>query len=402
MRILQVHNFYRTSAPSGENKVVFDERTLLQNNGVEVETFYRENDKLEGMGLAGKIAGAAMTPYNPFAAREIKKVIAKTTPDIAHVHNTFPQLSPAIFSAIGGTTGRVLTLHNYRTVCPSALPTRGGEICTECIDKRSSLPALKYNCYRDNKLATLPLALNVSLNRFANTWQNQIDAFIVFSEFQRDMMVRAGFPRDLIHIKPNFFPGNPEVIPFETRPMEAVFIGRLTQEKGVTTLINAWRRWGGTAPDLKIIGDGALRAQLEQEAKGLNITFLGQLPHEKTVQELAQARLVVLPSECYEGFPMVLQEAFASATPIAISDIGPLPSLIGNPPAGNKFEPKNPDALLAAITHLWSDQEDLAKKSHLAQQLFEKFYTDKANLQLLLSIYQSAIDEKKQRLTKRK
>jgi len=400
MQILQVHNYYRTSAPSGENNVVDAERRLLRQRGHIVETFLRQNDDLDRMGVRGAVIGAAGTPWNPFAATAIRKALNEFDADVVHVHNTFPQISPAVFSAVSGKPGRVMTLHNYRTVCPAALPMRDGEVCTECIDKRSAIPALRYGCYRSSRLATLPLAGKLMVNRALGTWQKNVDAFIVFTEFQRELMVKAGFPRELIHIKPNFFAGNPSVIPFAERPNRVLFVGRLTPEKGVHTLIEAWRHLGEGAPLLRILGDGDLRPLLEREAAGLPIEFLGQVDPETVVREVGNARLVVVPSEWFEGFPMVPQEAFALGTPAAVSNIGPLPSLVEHGDLGGVFQPNNAHSLSREVRRIWDDQDALAVKANLARKTFERDYTEGANLEALLSIYHAAMTVKQDRLKK--
>ncbi|MEM6857063.1 MAG: glycosyltransferase family 4 protein [Pseudomonadota bacterium] len=399
MQVLQVHNYYRTSAPSGENKVVDAERKLLRENGHVVEMLVRHNDDLDRMGAKGALIGAAATAWNPFARRAMKTALADFDADVVHVHNTFPQLSPAIFPAISGRQGRVITLHNYRTVCPAALPMREGEVCTECIDTRSALPALRYGCYRSSRLATLPLAAKVMAHRAAGTWRNHVDAFIVFTQFQRELMAKAGFPRELIHIKPNFFPDNPAMIPFAKRAERVLFVGRLTPEKGVQTLIEAWRQWGETAPPLRILGDGELRSVLEEKAAGLPIEFFGQVDPEVVVREVGNARLVVVPSQWFEGFPMVLQEAFALGTPAAVSEIGPLPSLVEEGELGGVFRPKDPASLCHEIQRLWSDQDALARKAECARKTFESQYTQGANLKALLEIYEAAMTVKQDRLT---
>jgi len=395
---MQVHSYYRTSAPSGENNVVDAERELLRLHGHTIQGFMRYNDDLESLGRLGAIIGAASTAWNPFAASAIKKAVSYFDPDIVHVHNTFPQLSPAIFSAISSRAGRVMTLHNYRLVCPAALPMRDGQICVECIEKQSAIPSIKYGCYRNSRAATLPLAAKVMLHRALGTWEKHVDAFIVFTEFQRAMMENAGLPREHIHIKPNFFPGDPQVIPFARRPRRVVFVGRLTPEKGVQTLIEAWRQWGSGAPDLRILGDGILRAELEKKASGLPITFLGQVCHDTAAQEISNARLIVVPSEWFEGFPMVLQEAFALGTPAAVSEIGPLPSLVKHGQVGGFFTPKDPSSLRAEVERLWSDQDALSEKSVRARKNYEEEYTETANVKALIKIYEAALAVKNGRI----
>ena len=400
MRILQAHNYYRTSAPSGEDNVVESERALLREYGHTVEQFVRRNDDLEAMGARGAILGAASTPWNPFSASAIKRAVTEFDADIVHAHNTFPQLSPSVYSAVDTRAGRVLTLHNYRPLCAAAIPMRDGHVCIECVEKQSSLPSLKYGCYRGSRAATLPLAAQVSLHRLLGTWQRHVDAFIVLTEFQREMMVKGGFPSELLHVKPNFFPGWPKVHKHSDRPERVLFLGRHTQEKGVQDLIAAWRLWGEDAPQLRIAGDGELRNRLEREAAGLPIKFLGQIGQQEARSEIANSRLLVVPSICFEGFPMVLQEAFALGTPAAVSDVGPLPSLVKSGMLGGIFAPRNPASLLEEVRRLVSDQAVLGEKSLAARRTFEKEYTQDANVKALVQIYETAIAVKKERRKK--
>ncbi|MBK9198592.1 MAG: glycosyltransferase [Betaproteobacteria bacterium] len=183
---------------------------MLQSRGHEVAEFTRHSDEIRGPGVWGSIKGAAATPWNPWSARAIRQAVARFLPDVVHVHNTFPLISPAIFHALAGTgVARVLTLHNYRLFCPAAIPMRAGKVCTDCLDRRSVLPALQHGCYRNSRLATVPLALNVALHRAAGTWAHQVDAFIALTEFQRQRVVDAGLPASRVFVKPNFYPGNP-------------------------------------------------------------------------------------------------------------------------------------------------------------------------------------------------
>lgn len=397
MRVLQVHNYYRSSAPSGEDHVARMEAKLLRDNGHIVSEFSRFNDRLNNMGPLGTLLGAFSTPWNPFAARSVVKALDRAESEVVHVHNTFPQISPSIFSAISSRAARVLTLHNYRIVCPAALPTREGKVCVECIDSRSIRPSIRYGCYRDSRIATLPLAAKVSLHRGLKTWHRHIDAFIVLSAFQRHLMISGGFPGELIHIKPNFYSGNPAVLPYGERSKRMVFVGRLTAEKGVATLIDAWRRWGSSAPELAIIGDGELRVELERAATGLPIRFLGQVPHEVVKKELSQAKLIVVPSEWFEGFPMVLQEAFALGTPAAVSDIGALPLIVRNGAAGGVFKHKDPLSLLHELQTLWDDNAALEQKSSTARKIYESEYTEEKNIESLIKIYEAAMQINKER-----
>ena len=393
MRVLLAHNFYGSTAPSGENQVLEEEKLLLQRFGHKVGEFSRNSDEIRAHGVWGAVQGALATPWNPWMAQAIREAVTVFQPAVMHVHNTFPLISPAIFSAIGQRAARVLTLHNYRLFCPAAIPMREGKVCTECLDRRSVVPALAHGCYRGSRLATVPLAANVALHRWLGTWHNHVDAFITLSEFQRERMVQAGLPASKVHVKPNFFPGRPEVIPWDERTKHVVFVGRLSEEKGLRTLLKAWALWGEAAPQLRLVGDGPLRAELAVNAAGLNVDFLGQLPAVQAQAEIASAHLLVLPSECFEGFPMVIREAFAFGTPAAVSNLGPLPSIVQSGQNGLVFEPGNAASLLDVLRGAWAQPDLLEKLGRGARQAFEAHYNEDANHQTLLEIYEQAMVE---------
>lgn len=392
MRVLLAHNFYRSDAPSGENEVFRLEKNLLEERGNEVDTFTRHSDELESRPFRGRIHGALGTPWNPAAGRNIVDKVNEFTPDVVHVHNTFPLLSPAIFSAIGRRSARVLTLHNYRLFCPAAIPMREGSVCTQCLDKRSPGPAISHGCYRNSRIATVPLAANVWLHRALGTWQKHVDAFICLTEFQKEVMIDAGLPREKVHVKPNFYPGNPELVPWSSREPYVVFAGRLSPEKGAESLVRAWREWGPEAPPLMVMGDGPLRSRLEELASGLPVTFTGQLPPEQVQGYIARSKLLVLPSEWFEGFPMVIREAFAFGTPVAVSDRGPLPSIVGNGRAGLVFRASDPDSLLSVVRAAWVEPRLLESLSYEARAEYFNHYTEAANYTLMEEIYGSAIE----------
>lgn len=394
MRILVVHNQYGSAAPSGENQVVAAECELLRQYGSVVHGLLRDSDEIRRQGAWGVLKGALATPWNPWSVVAVRGALAAFRPEVVHIHNTFPVISPSIFSAIGWRAARVLTLHNYRLFCPAAIPMRDGGVCTECLDRRSAWPALQFGCYRNSRLATLPLAVSVGLHRNLGTWTRQVDAFIALTAFQRERMISAGLPGELVHVKPNFFPGDPVPVPWAERRPSVVFAGRLTAEKGVMTLVHAWLLWGAAAPELRIVGDGDLRGALERLAAsvpGTPIRFLGQLGGRAAQEEIAESRLLVLPSEWFEGFPMVVREAFAFGTPAAVSAIGPLPSIVHPGENGLLFAPADPQSLLAAVRIAWESAGVLERLGQGARRSFAALYTEQANITMLMAIYQQAI-----------
>lgn len=393
-----MHNFYGSSAPSGENMVFLEEESLLNRRGHSVYTFTRSSDDVRSKGMLGLIKGGASVPWNPFSANEVRRVVERVKPDVVHVHNSFPLLSPSIFHAIGSKAATVLTLHNYRVLCPAAIPVRNGLICLDCITKKSAVPAVVHGCYRNSRLATLPLAISVDLHRALSTWRKKIDAFIVFSNFQKELMSSGGLPREKLHIKPNFYAGDPIVESWSKRSEYALFVGRLSEEKGVRTLLNAWRMWGRGAPELRIIGDGPLRDELEALSQGLPVKFLGQVPPVRAQEQIASGRLLILPSQCFEGFPMVLVEAFAFGTPVAVSNIGPLPSIVVNDVTGVVFEANHPGSLLSQVKNVFGNPTKLEGLAAEARVAFERLYTEDENYKLLLKIYDRAIENNKRHL----
>lgn len=376
--------------------MVFEaEKTLLEKRGHAVASFTRESDEIRGQGLRGAFKGAVAVPWNSFSASALQRLVEVFQPDVVHAHNTFPLISPAIFHAVGRRSARVLTLHNYRLLCPAAIPVRAGRVCTDCLDSRSVWPAMRYGCYRGSRVATAPLAFGVALHRRLSTWQRQVDAFIALTDFQKERMVDGGLPAEKVHVKPNFYPGNPGVPPWQERHEYAVFAGRLTSEKGVASLILGWAKWaalGDGVPELRIVGDGPLRGQLENLAKNLPVKFLGQLSSSEAQAQIAGARLLLLPSECFEGFPMVIREAFAFGTPVAVSNLGPLPSIVQHGVNGLVFEPGNPASLASVVRKAWHSPRLLQGLSEGARQAFEARYTEEANYHQLMRIYEAAKD----------
>ncbi len=396
MKILLVHNFYGSTSPSGENKVFEAEKDLLCVRGHEVETFTRHSDNIRNKGLIGSIQGALATPWNPWMTWAIKQKVARFHPDVVHVHNTFPLISPGIFHAIGTRSARVMTLHNYRLFCATALMIRNQKVCKLCIDNKSVMPSLQYRCYRNSFFATAPLALNIALHRRLGTWTNQVDAFSVMTEDQRNLVIEAGLPAEKVFIKPNFYKHNKKPLPWSQRNGYALYIGRLTEEKGIRHLIKAWLEWGIEAPSLHIIGDGPLKRSLEQDvyqyASG-KITFLGFVSDDEKDKQLSEANLLIMPSlEYTETFGLVLIEAFSHGVPTAVSDVVPLNSVSINGLTGFTFKPANPISLLEKVRTAWNTPGLLEQLGQAAWTEFMAKYTKNANYRALLNIYSKAMN----------
>ena len=405
MNVLFVHNFYRFLAPSGENTAYLAELELLRQEGLGVMEFTRDSDGLTRLGPIGTIKGALSTPWNPFALRSLRRVLQREKPDIMHVHNTFPLLSPSIFHAARGLkTATVLTLHNYRNFCAAAIPMRNNMPCTACLDRRSVFPSLHYGCYRNSRLATIPLATMIALHRAIGTWGKAVDAFIVLTDFQREKLADAGLSPESLFVKPHFY-SNPLVpLPWHEREQKIVFVGRLGLEKGVHILIDAWKLWGENAPPLEIIGDGPEREKLRGAVYGRKleskIVFRGQVPFSKGQELLRKARLLVLPSVCFEGFAMVIREAFALGVPVAASRLGSIPYIISDGKNGVLFESDSASDLYRTVKGAWDHSHKLLIMGKTAHEEFKRKYTPEANYKMLVEIYQQAMEYRREKNSK--
>lgn len=401
MRVLLVHNFYGSENPSGENVAFAAERDLLLSRGIEVALFERRSDDIRSSGIGGLILGGLSTPYNFKSASAMRALALEWRPDIVHAHNTFPLISPAVFRAVRDfPCAVVLTLHNYRLFCAAGMPTRDGRICTECLDSRSVTPALRHRCYRNSVLATIPLAASIALHRSMGTWERYVDRFIALTHHQRETMIDAGLPRPLVRVKPQFYPGSPEPIRWNERDDKVLFVGRLSPEKGVRSLIEAWERLGHEAPRLEIVGDGPERRSLENtiQSRGIaNVCLLGHLCFEETQARIAKARLLVVPSTWFEGFPMVIREAFALGVPVAASRLGSLSELVQEGVNGLLFAPDSPEQLAKAVRAAWNDPAALERLAAGARQTFLASYTEAANFESLMATYQEAASERRSR-----
>lgn len=403
MKVAVVHSFYGSAAPSGENLVVEAEIALLREHGHEVVTFFRHSDEIRARGALGLIEGALATPWNPLARARLRRFLRAERPDVMHVHNTFPLLSPSIFSAASGLdVALVLSLHNFRLFCANGLAMRAGAPCTRCLDAESSMPAIRHRCYRGSRTATLPVAAMIGLNRALGTWARHVDAFVALSRFQRDLMVRYGLPADRLVVKPNFYATDAMPLPWDRRDDRVAFIGRLSQEKGARVLVEAWCRMGHAAPGLDVVGDGPEREALERLAQASSnrppIRFLGVRPFEETQAILRRARALVVPSLCFEGFPMVVREAYAFGVPVIASRIGSLGDIVTDGVTGQHFTPGNADELATIVLTLWRTHGMLERMASAAREAFDESLTASTGHARLIAIYQAAIARRHQRL----
>jgi glycosyltransferase involved in cell wall biosynthesis len=386
MKILLAHNFYQQ--PGGEDVVFEQERRLLERNGHTVITYKRSNHELEDLSGLGRFALLKNTISSKSSKAEIQKILRSENPDLVHIYNTFVMISPSIYSACRDYGVPVVqTLQNYRLMCPGAYLFRDGKVCEECID-HSLLRGIRHGCYRNSHTQTAAVALMLAWHRQMNTYEELVDCVVAATEFSRRKFVAAGFSANKTVVKPNFMDADPGQR--KTIGDYAVFAGRLSQEKGVATILEAWESMAQKYP-LKIVGDGPLRATLEAQAaaRGLSgsITFCGRLPRNESIATVKGARFQITPSLWYEGFPMVIVEAFACGVPVLGSRLGSIQEVVADRRTGLHFAPGDSSDLAEKVQWAWSHPSELAAMGREARREYETCYTSERNYAMLMEIY---------------
>lgn len=385
MKILVVHNAYQLAG--GEDSVVRNEVALLRQYGHDVQLHLVSNDSVRG--IAGKINAALGVVFSPVSYYRIRKLLKEVQPDIVHVHNFFPLVSPAVFYACKAShIPVVMTLHNYRLVCPTALLMHNGRVTEQSLDV-GPWWAVSKRVYRNSYIGTFMLALMIVTHKRLGTWNRTVNRFILLSRFSIDKFVTAGISPQLLTIKPNFV--DVQQVP-EQKRSGFLFVGRLSQEKGIDVLLSALGKLNNTAGapaiQVAVAGDGPLAAQVKQS--DTLVKSLGSLRTDEVRAWMSTSQALILPSVWYEGFPMVIVEAYACGLPIIASRIGALAELVEDGVTGLLFNPGDATDLAAKI--LWASQhpEKIKEMGHLARRRYEERYTSEKNHEELLAIYKAA------------
>ncbi len=381
MRILLVHNRYIQRG--GEDAVYDAEASLLRAHGHQVTEFIKDNRDIDP---TAQLALAVNTVWSRQSRRELLKTIDRDHPDVMHVHNTLPIISPsAYFAATKLGVPVIQTLHNYRPLCLPGLMSRNGKVCEDCVKSRFYGPGIRHGCYRNDRLASAALAAAYTYHRMIGTWAKRVDRFIALTDFARRKFIEGGLPAGRIVVKPNFvFEGKHDKNQTVGRKRNgALFVGRLSEEKGVLTLVEAFR---SLSVDLKIIGDGPLMDTLRNRAP-TNTQFDGEKPSEDVLRAMDNASYLVMPSESYEGFALVLVEAFSRGLPVIASRLGAMTEIVEDGVTGIHFNPNDADDLASKIRWAEAHPEEMLRMGTNARREYEKKYTPEANYLQLLSIY---------------
>lgn len=389
MKIVLVHNTYRQSG--GEDVVVNAENALLERKGHKVIRYSRSNDEISSMSLPQQIFLVKNIIHSEKSKQQLFALLREQRPDVVHVHNTFMVMSPSVYDACRDAGVPVVqTLHNYRLLCPGWSLSRNGNVCEECIDD-GLWRGVWHGCYRDSRLMTAAVALMTQVHRSKRTWQDSVNRYIALTNFARKKFIQGGLPASTIHVKPNFLESDPGERSSPGRPI--LFIGRLSTEKGIDVLLDAWQHLNHPVP-LVIVGNGPLRKSLEvsvAEKRLSNVTFAGWLSRPEVFAALKNASALIVPSVCYEGFPMTLVEAFASGTPVLGSNLGGVQEIVKDGHNGLHFVAGDAVDLASKVEWAWSHPAELAAMGHAARHDFEQLYTAETNYRSLLQIYENAI-----------
>lgn len=388
MKVLVIHNRYLERG--GEDEVVDSEIELLKHSGHSVIFYESSNREIQTLPLLNRMRYLTKEiVWSEKSYREIKALLKKNKPDIAHIHNIFYGISPSVYDALKEEGIPVVqTLHNYRLICPNALLYINGSVCEKCL-RGNFIFSLLNRCWRNSFFLTFFLSRMLNLHSKRKTFTGKVDAFIALSKLSKDKYIEAGFPEEKIFLKPNF-------IGLPSRKREnfkeyVLFVGRVVDYKGIDTLLAAFKKLKDY--HFKIIGDGPMFSDIKEEFKNeTHVELLGRLPHAETIEFIKNAAFLIFPSECYENMPRVIIESFAHGVPILASNRGVGRELVSDGLTGMLFEQKNSDDLADKIKFLMQNKDLLISFGGNAYKEYQAKYTPEKNYYMLMEIYKKVLN----------
>jgi glycosyltransferase involved in cell wall biosynthesis len=389
MKVLQLHNHH--AAQGGAMRVLDHERALLVGAGHVVEQYTLP--AAESLGLSAVRAGAKAV-WNVEAARAVRDAIRGFGPDVVHAHTPFPLMSPSVFRAARREgVPAVTTLHSYRYSCIAGTCVRDGRICEDCVGSRVKLPGVVHRCYHDSVGASVALTLGLDVHRAAGTFHRAVSRYLALTEFSRRLLVRDGYPADRVVVKPNSVP-DPGFRPRpESGERRVLFAGRLIEIKGVRTLLDAWRE---VPPGLKLViaGDGELRGLVEERAAAdPSIEFVGWVDEQRVGELMGSAEVSVVPSQWYEGAPLVIPRSLGVGTPVLVSDLENLSTEVLEDGVGWTFRTGNAADLAERLTELVADPATTLSVRQRARDSYEKRYSPAQDVRRLEAVYEAVTRE---------
>lgn len=365
---------------------------MLAKAGHELETYIVSNDDIRSAGDKVKVTWN-LVRGNSSKSAEFAALVDRFRPDVVHIHNFFPLLNSAVHSIARKAGAAVVqTLHNYRLFCSAGTFVRNGEVCELCIHG-TKLHGVANLCYRDSFLGSAAVAAFQHKAVGKGEIVDAVDYFIALTDFAKNKLVECGLPQEKIVVKPNFV-RSIGAGRFEQKERQALYVGRITKEKGVHVLVEAWRK----LPDIPLIvaGDGPARAELEQAAP-VNVRFLGQRDREGVIELMRSSSVLIVPSLWYEGFPMTIAEAFSASLPVIASDIGSLGEIVRPGVNGELFEPGNVLELAEMVRNVVENLPHLSDLAGGAHADFERLYSEETNLRQLEAVYEMALRRSRSR-----
>lgn len=389
MRIFAVHNYYSSANPSGEALSFEAETELLRSRGHEVVTCVRRNDEIAGWGPVARSAVPLRAIWNPRTRREVRALLRGFRPDVAHIQNTFPLVSPSVYAACREAGVPVVqAVRNYRLLCPVATFFRSGRVCEDCMGRAVPWPGVLHACYRGSRASSAAVAAMITAHRFLHTWTRQVDLFVTPSEFARRKLVEGGLPEGRIAVKPNFLLEDPG--PRERPGEGAICITRFSEEKGVGVLLDAWSRLNGAVP-LTIAGDGSMLDAVRVRVRGIpGVSVPGRLSSAGVIARIKASAFLVFPSVWYETFGRVTMEAFACGVPVIASRLGAIAEAVEDGRTGLLFAPGDAADLASRVEWALANPGRMAEMGRAARAAFEARYTADANHAMLVGLYERA------------
>ena len=381
MRILSIHNQYQIRG--GEDESSKSEQQLLREMGHYVDVYQEHNDRVADIGA---VPMALRTVWSQESYKIVKQKLSSSKFDIVHIQNFFPLISPSVYYAAKSEGVPVVqTLRNYRLLCPNGLFFRNGQVCEDCMGKNIPFPGVSHACYRENRPASGAVATMLTVHRAMGTWKEMVDVYISLTEFARQKFIAGGLPAEKIVVKPNFI--NPDPGLGKGAGGYALFVGRLSVEKGLDTLLAAWEHLEQKIP-LKIVGDGPLASEVVEAAKRIpEVEWLGRRPMSEVHQLMGEAMFLVFPSKWYETFGRVAAEAFAKGTPVIAANIGAIAELVDSGRTGLHFSPGNSEDLARKVQWAIENKTKLTQMRQEARTEYEAKFTPQQNYRRMMEIY---------------
>lgn len=386
MRILTVHNKYLLRG--GEDVLREAEDALLRRHGHYVDTYVRDSADIRSVGM---FRTGLKAIWSNEAYADVRRRVRSGRIDVLYCHNLMPLISPSVYYAAKAEQVAVVQmLGNYRLLCTTGFLFRDGEVCEECVGKIAPYPGVLHACYRNSRIGSGVIGSMQTIHRMAHTYREKVDLYVAVSDFVKSKIVASGLiPEEKIVVKPNFVGTDYGMA--DGAGNFALFVGRLSPEKGLKTLLAAWKDLQN-AP-LKIVGEGPLETEVVAAAEtNPNIEFLGKKSSAEVAELMGAAAFLVFPSEWYEAFGLVCIEAFARGTPVVGAKIGAIKELIEPEKTGLHFAPRDADDLAAKVEWMFLNPQRVKQMRREARREFVAKYTAEANFENLINIYERAVE----------